>query len=88
MEEQKPYVLILQETKVSDPLDPIFNLIWRHPWHVEVVPSIGLSGGIVVAWNSDFINVKDSLKGVFTLSLVCSEVDSDFEWVLTGVYGP
>ncbi|KAF5185023.1 hypothetical protein FRX31_025385 [Thalictrum thalictroides] len=84
----KPVIIILQETKISDQFDPSLSLLWRHPWRFEHIPSIGLSGGLLVAWNSDFIEVVDSLKGAFSLSLICKEIDTDFEWLLSGIYGP
>ena len=57
-------------------------------WSWDYLPSVGASGGIVVLWNSVWIDVININKGIFSISLNCISKDDQFSWLLTGVYGP
>ncbi|XP_026431404.1 uncharacterized protein LOC113328537 [Papaver somniferum] len=50
--------------------------------------SVGNSGGMLILWDRDFVEVTDSLVGDYTLSMLCTNKIHNFEWVLTNVYGP
>ncbi|XP_026442599.1 uncharacterized protein LOC113342191 [Papaver somniferum] len=49
---------------------------------------MGSSGGTLILWNKDLVEVKDSLVGDYTLSVHRINKHDGFEWVLTNVYGP
>ncbi|XP_026459700.1 uncharacterized protein LOC113360403 [Papaver somniferum] len=50
--------------------------------------SLGNSGGMLILWDRDFLEVSDSLVGDYTLSILCTNKNDNFQWVLTNVYGP
>ncbi|XP_026458552.1 uncharacterized protein LOC113359076 [Papaver somniferum] len=50
--------------------------------------SVGSSGGILILWDNDFLEVSDSLAGDYTLSMLCTNKLENFQWVLTNFYGP
>ncbi|KAF9619007.1 hypothetical protein IFM89_003910 [Coptis chinensis] len=56
-----------------------------HAWGFN--PSIGRLGWQIVIWDTDRVDVIESLKGAFTVSVVCEAVDGNFKWVFTDVYG-
>ncbi|KAF5182500.1 hypothetical protein FRX31_027912, partial [Thalictrum thalictroides] len=63
MTREKPDIIMLQETKLEDCNDPTFSSLWRHPWYFDAIPSVGRSGGIIMAWNSDVVEVLNVKKG-------------------------
>ncbi|XP_026400489.1 uncharacterized protein LOC113296393 [Papaver somniferum] len=50
--------------------------------------SIGSSGGMLILWDRDFMEVSDLLVGDYTLSILCTNKLDNYQWVLTNVYGP
>ena len=85
----KADVIILLETKLEIVIDQdIRSITGSSRWRWEFVGSIGASGGIIVLWNPNKLLVSDSIKGVYSLSLICTNPIDQFKWCLTGVYGP
>ncbi|KAF9594334.1 hypothetical protein IFM89_030463 [Coptis chinensis] len=82
-------VVGLQETKREDCNSRFTGHIWgRKPHGWEAVPSIGRSGGMLVLWDTYRVVVEDSIKGAFSLSILCTMLESKFSWVFTAIYGP
>ncbi|XP_026451679.1 uncharacterized protein LOC113352009 [Papaver somniferum] len=50
--------------------------------------SVGSSGGMLILWDRDLVEVTDSLVGEYTLSILCTNKADNFQWILTNVYGP
>ncbi|XP_026438856.1 uncharacterized protein LOC113337381 [Papaver somniferum] len=50
--------------------------------------SFGSSGGMLILWDRDFVEVCGSLVGEYTLSIHCTNKSDNFQWILTNVYGP
>lgn len=45
-------------------------------------------GGIVVAWNTNSMEVLDSFIGTFSVSVLCKNKKAGSCWIFSGVYGP
>lgn len=43
-------------------------------------------GGILVAWNTEVVEVLDSMVGDFSVSVLCKE--DGMKWAFSSVYGP
>ncbi|KAF5177633.1 hypothetical protein FRX31_032778 [Thalictrum thalictroides] len=54
----------------------------------EVGQSSPPKGGIVLAWNSDYVEVIDKIDGAFSVTITCILKENQFSWMMTGVYGP
>lgn len=71
----KPDIIIIQETKNEVMGD---RLIWSSIRSVLsewcVLPTIGTSGGIMLAWNPNVIRKKDSRLGSFSISLLLEDI--------------
>ncbi|KAF5191476.1 hypothetical protein FRX31_018934, partial [Thalictrum thalictroides] len=76
MEVHKPEIMLIQETKIEDTSLQSIRDLWRHPWKFIQIPSIGLSGGQIIAWNSDLVKVIDSVEGAFSISVVVAMKDN------------
>lgn len=51
-------------------------------------PSLGRSGGILLAWNSKLWQMVDVFIGVYSVSVRIRDVRANCDWVATSVYGP
>ncbi|KAF5175981.1 hypothetical protein FRX31_034433 [Thalictrum thalictroides] len=51
------------------------------------MPSLRFSGGMLVVWNKQTVDVLDTRMGVFSISISCRLVDENFLSLHTGVYG-
>ena len=54
----------------------------------EIFPSHGASGGILIGWDDKTVSLLASHVGSFSLSIKLKNTLNNFEWWLTGVYGP
>lgn len=83
-----PDVVILQETKLSLVDRRTVKEVWssRHKGCVTL-DAVGASGGILMLWNEDSIEVHEAMVGTFSVSISFSYKNSVRGW-LTGVYGP
>lgn len=86
---EKADLMVLQETKLH-------SFGWKEALevggkrnrsfvHKEAVNS---SGGILIAWDKEAIEVMDSRIDSFVVSIICKSVADPFSWTLLGVYGP
>jgi exonuclease III len=83
-------VICLQETKIAN---------WTHTLLVETVgndmaqnmaylPSIGTSGGVLIAASDRYFQVDNPYTTVNTVSATIKMLSDNKEWSITGVYGP
>lgn len=82
-------VLCLQETK-RDSFD-LSYLIFFCPAKFdcfECLPSVGASGGILIAWKSSLFRGDLIFTNDFALSVEFTSLHNDETWILTNVYGP
>ncbi|XP_026433507.1 uncharacterized protein LOC113330930 [Papaver somniferum] len=85
----KASIIILQETKMMYCTNfDIQQICGNNNFGWTFQQSAGSSGGMIILWNKDILDVHDSLVGEFTLSISCSNKDDGFQWILTNVYGP
>ena len=57
-----------------------FQWIWS--------PSRGHSGGLVIGFNNDLLELEDSRSGLYSLSILVRIRSSNFRFWLVNVYGP
>lgn len=48
----------------------------------------GSSKSILIAWDSLLFKKLDEFVGNFSVSIFFTILESEFEWMLSGVYGP
>ena len=53
-----------------------------------MMPSHGASGGILIGWDDKLVSFVDPQVSTFSLSIKFKNSLDNFEWWLTGVYGP
>ncbi|XP_077232493.1 uncharacterized protein LOC143869820 [Tasmannia lanceolata] len=85
----RPSLVCLQETKLVVIDKAIARSIGlRGDWSFSFVGSVGLSGGILVAWEESYWKVVEDKKGRCSLSVVLERVDDAVRVVFSRVYGP
>src|SRR4051812_14225156 len=87
--EENYSIVCLQETK-RESFDPAYikNFCPRNFNKCEYVPSVGASGGLLVAWNDRIFQGECIFKNRFSLSIRLSSLQNDHAWILTNIYGP
>lgn len=68
------------------------DLIVKEVWGCRTsswlaLPSWGASGGILVIWDENKLEVLEHELGAFSVAIRCKVVEEE-EWVFVGVYGP
>lgn len=88
MKRGKLNLISLQETK-AQAIDKnmVLDLWGRNPFNFVYKLAVGRSGGIMVAWNTNVLEVTNYKVGEFSVSILCKNKD-DKEWAFSGVYGP
>ena len=85
-------ILILCKTKVESPSHSFLCNIGGGgggrltKW--EPLPYHRTSGGILIGWDDRLLNHVDTYKGQFSLSFKFRSDVDNFDWWLSGVYGP
>lgn len=89
IEESACSIICLQETK-REHFDAAFlqKFAPRHFDQFDFVPSVGASGGLLVAWNSSILIGQVIEKKQFGMTIQFSSTQSPDSWNLTNVYGP
>lgn len=54
----------------------------------EFLPSVGASGGMLIAWESRFFRGQLVFSNQFAISVEFSSLHNNESWILTNVYGP
>ncbi|KAF5196960.1 hypothetical protein FRX31_013453, partial [Thalictrum thalictroides] len=62
-------IILIQETKIQEGRIIEYASMWGESWKWHWIPSSGLSGGLITAWNEDMVQVDDVLKGAHTISI-------------------
>ncbi|KAF5191738.1 hypothetical protein FRX31_018672 [Thalictrum thalictroides] len=88
LKKTKANVILIQETKIKESGGIDDAKLFPKEWKWVCVPSIGLSGGMVLAWNPCDIIMKDSFVGTFSISIVCTISCLNVDCFIIGVYGP
>lgn len=50
--------------------------------------ALGKSGGLLVAWNNDILDVSEVHIDLHSISIKCFSFNCSFTWMFSGVYGP
>ena len=82
-------VAILQESKMEEVDRAIVVSLWgrrRVEW--RFLPSVGRSGGIIILWDSQVLELEDSSIGCFSVCCRFKSLHDNFAWGLIRVYGP
>lgn len=85
----KPDLICLQETKLREMNDMFVKDIWglsSSSWLALL--SWGASGGILLIWNKQKLEVLDHELGAFSISIRYKVLRDQRVWVFPGVYGP
>ena len=79
---------MLQETKKEEVSRSFEGSIWRSCFKEWLVlPTNRTTGGILIMWDVRRVNVKDSLLGEFSASILV-DINGGSNWWFSGVYGP
>ena len=89
IEESACSVVCLQETKCST-FDSAFvrNFAPRHFDRFEFFPSVGLSGGILVLWNSSIFSGDVVELKPYSITIDFTATHDQSKWRLPSIYGP
>jgi hypothetical protein len=85
----KGEVICLQETKLENISRSVVRSLWSNrfaDW--KFLESEGASGGILLMWDNRVTEVQDCVKGQFSISCRFKNVQDQFDWAFSGVYGP
>ena len=89
LKSQRAVVVCLQETKIRAMNRGLVRSLGAGrflDW--GVVDAVGASGGLVVFWDSRVLALEGLEKGNFTISCRFRNLNDNFVWVFTGIYGP
>lgn len=82
-------MICLQETKFQCFGGKKARDIWGHKnWEWVHKEALNQSGGILIAWSKDLVEVEEIKMGEFSVSIKCKSVEDSFRWMFFGVYGP
>lgn len=85
----KPVLVGLQETKREFFGVKLARFFWgTGAFRVACLAANGSSGGLVLLWDPDRLEVTEILRGKFSISVRCHLKGNDWEMVCTNVYGP
>lgn len=63
-------ILVLQETKIAIMSNLMVKEIWgKASSHWTALPSLGASGGILLIWNEERVEMLESEMGAFSISI-------------------
>jgi exonuclease III len=92
LQEAKPHIACLQETKMCN-IDArlVHSLGGGRLKSFQFKPAtgpLGTRGGILILWNEDFAELKDFVQGTFSLSATVFLKECQTTFLVTAVYGP
>jgi exonuclease III len=89
LSEKKPYVLCLQETKLTIVDDLLLQSLWSKPSvGFSFQPSVGASGGILTAWDRNFVDVWSTSRFPHVLVICGRVIQTGHEFIIANVYAP
>lgn len=85
----RPFIICLQETKLSTVAVPLpMEFMGAKFSNFEYIPADETRGGVLIAWDGDFIIRNLVRKDNFCLSVEVKLRWTNQAYILTGVYGP
>jgi len=82
-------VAILQESKMEEVgCDVVVSLSGQHRVQWLFLPSVGRSGGIIIMWDPQVLEIEDSRIGCFSMCCKFKSMHDSSIWGLIRVYGP
>ncbi|KAF5206481.1 hypothetical protein FRX31_003929 [Thalictrum thalictroides] len=81
LNKSKADIVMLQETKIKEKA-VVDNAFFPVGWKWEFVPSLGLFGGMLMAWNPNVIDMKASL-----LETSLQRFEEDYPMLSYGAFG-
>ena len=89
IEESCSAVVCLQETKREEfDLTYLRNFCPSRINKFHYIPSVGASGGILIAWNGALFEGETVFQNIYSLSIQFTCKISLKTWILTNIYGP
>jgi len=89
VQEKNPYVLFIQETKLSYVDDVVIKAMWGDdPYGYSFQPSMGASSGMVMVWNSSIIDVWSFMSFAHAFVITERVTLTGEEIVIVNVYAP
>jgi len=87
--EKNPFVLCIQESKMSFVDDFLIKSIWGlTPCGYSYQPSVGASGGLITVWDSSLIDVWSSTSFGHVLVITSRVIVTGEDIVIINVYAP
>lgn len=87
--EKSPFILCLQETKLSVCDNFLCNSLWGDPNHAySYRPSVGASGGLLIVWDSKEVEVWSSGSQEHVLHIHGRFIRTNEEFYLFNIYAP
>jgi len=87
--EKSPFILCLQETKLSVCDDFLCNSLWGVSNHAfSYQPSVGASGGLLIAWDTKEVEVWTSGSQEHALFIHGRFISTNEEFYLFNIYAP
>ena len=84
----KPYMLLLQETKCTGQLlQERMGKIWKG-CNVMAIDAIGAAGGFAIIWHPSKVNLENFISTHFSISAIFTIIDSGVQGIISNVYGP
>lgn len=84
-----PDSIFFSEAKTESFSSSLIRQLWgRNDVAWIEAPAVGASGGMVLLWDKNKIEILDFLIGGYTISARCRFLEKDMEGIITGVYGP
>lgn len=81
-------VVCLQETKLTNVCDSVVIETLGNDFDYVCVPSVGASGGLLLAWQCSAWSATHSQVGAFSVSVSLTPTAGGTSWSVTTVYGP
>lgn len=88
IQQQNPNLVLIQETKKSSITSTLIKYIWSSS-HIgwSSLDSVGASGGILILWRDLDFTIRETIQGLYSLSIHIVLAD-DFDFWLLAIYGP
>ncbi|OVA04453.1 hypothetical protein BVC80_1717g14 [Macleaya cordata] len=67
----------------------LVDQVWgggQYGW--SCIPAKGASGGVLMVWSKDSLEVEDVRVEAFSITCRCKSKADGFNWMITGLYGP
>ena len=86
---EAPHLICLQETKIQS-MDPMLvkQTVGAKATHYRAIPACNTAGGLLVAWDGNFLTEIEHTIGNYCLSIDFSVNIDTSVLRFTGVYGP